>query len=421
MVGLWLLVPEHLRLGTWDLLRQWSGPSTEDLTARIGLQLVHEAAICSRNTRTSRSLTQRGFEILNGLPFLASDHSVHDILEKHTIEEAMSLQLALGCIRRAKGDFIGNLLAIDPHRMRSYSQRQMIRYRDHEKEKPSKVSQAFFMLDADTYQPVCFLIATSAMSVSQMSSRLFELTHRILNPSSENRPLVLADNEHFSLEVFQHVYDQTHFDLMAPMPYRDSYMKPIKSLPSSQFTRRWAGWATTHLPFAFKEAQDLQFCQLIQRAMEKEGEYIFKSFLITRYRDEVDDLSIHFPKRWHIEEFFKFYQDMGWRYAGTQNLNIRYGHASMALLAQAACFHLRQRLGEPFSSWDSLHLASSIFRGVDGDIRVSADTILVTLYNAPHVDSLRRYYENLPSLLEREGVDPRIPWLFNFKLDFRFK
>ena len=24
LVGLWLLVPEHLRLGTWDLLTQWS-------------------------------------------------------------------------------------------------------------------------------------------------------------------------------------------------------------------------------------------------------------------------------------------------------------------------------------------------------------------------------------------------------------
>ena len=25
LVGLWLLVPEHLRLGTWELLRTWTG------------------------------------------------------------------------------------------------------------------------------------------------------------------------------------------------------------------------------------------------------------------------------------------------------------------------------------------------------------------------------------------------------------
>ncbi len=32
LVGLWLLIPEHLRLGTWDLLKQWAGPSPSDLS-----------------------------------------------------------------------------------------------------------------------------------------------------------------------------------------------------------------------------------------------------------------------------------------------------------------------------------------------------------------------------------------------------
>jgi hypothetical protein len=27
----------------------------------------------------------------------------------------------------------------------------------------------------------------------------------------------------------------------------------------------------------------------------------------------------------------------------------------------------------------------------------------------------------LPQILESENVDPRIPWLYNFKLDFRFR
>jgi hypothetical protein len=27
-LGLWLLVPEHLRLGTWDLLLDWTQPIT---------------------------------------------------------------------------------------------------------------------------------------------------------------------------------------------------------------------------------------------------------------------------------------------------------------------------------------------------------------------------------------------------------
>ena len=67
------------------------------------------------------------------------------------------------------------------------------------------------------------------------------------------------------------------------------------------------------------------------------------------------------------------------------------------------------------------HLADSIFRGIDGDLRVKNDTIIITLYNVPEELNLRKHYENLPGKLEKEGVDPRVPWLYNFKLDFRFK
>src|SRR3990172_7595002 len=68
MAGLWLLVPEHLRLGTWDLLRTWTRQAAERVEPRLALQLVHEAALCTNGLRAGRCLTHRGFETLNGLP-----------------------------------------------------------------------------------------------------------------------------------------------------------------------------------------------------------------------------------------------------------------------------------------------------------------------------------------------------------------
>jgi hypothetical protein len=73
---------------------------------------------------------------------------------------------------------------------------------------------------------------------------------------------------------------------------------------------------------------------------------------------------------WHVEEFFKFNQALGWHRAGTLNLNIRYGQMTMALVAQAAIHQMRQRLGEPFSHWDVSHLARDIFGALEGDVRV---------------------------------------------------
>ena len=87
-VGIWLLLPEHLRLGTWDLLVRWSGQPPQRLEPRLGLHLVNEAAFCLCSYRYRRTLSQKGFELANGLPFVPTDQAVHALLGKFHIIEA---------------------------------------------------------------------------------------------------------------------------------------------------------------------------------------------------------------------------------------------------------------------------------------------------------------------------------------------
>lgn len=420
LVGLWLLIPEHLRLGTWDLLCGWSAQPGGRVEPRLALQLVHEAALCNTGLRHRRALSQRGFELANGLPFVASDVAIHCLLAEHTMAEAQRLQVALGRIRRASGDYVGKLLAIDPHRMRSYSKRQMRRFRQDQKSKPFKVAPTFFALDPDTHQPVCFTTATSARTATTAAIELLGLAAEILTPQP-GETLVLADLEHLTAELFHHVQARTPFDLLVPMKNERGLQKQLRAIPAEQFIRRWAGFATMKQPYQMAQRQAGDLVQFVQRTGERPDDYRFGAFLSTTDRDEVDTLTLDYPKRWHVEEFFNAHQALGWKRAGTMNLNIRYGRMTMALLAQAALHQLRRRLGEPFSAWDASHLAKSLLSGLEGDLRVQKDTILVTYYNAPNVERLRKHYEGLPKRMENEHIDPHIPWLYGYKLDFRFR
>ena len=420
LIGLWLLIPEHLRLGTWDLLCGWSGQPGGCVEPRLALQLVHEAALCITGARQQRVLSQRGFELANGLPFVASDVAMHSLLDGHAVAESQRLQVALGRIRRTSGDFAGKLLAIDPHRTQSYSKRQMRRYRDDQKTKPFKVAPMFFALDPDTHQPVCFTIATSARTATTAAVELLKLVDEILTPKP-GEILVLADMEHLAAELFDHVQLHTPFDLLVPMKNIRPLRKQLRAIPTEQFTRRWAGFATAKLPYKMARSDAPPAFQFVQRSGERPEEYRFGAYLSTTDRDEVDALTLDYPKRWHVEEFFNAHQALGWNRAGTLNLNIRYGQMTMALLAQTVLHQLRRRLGEPYSTWDAAHFAKSLLAGLEGDIRVRDDTIVVTYYNAPNVPLLREHYEGLPHRLEKEHIDPHIPWLYNFKLDFRFR
>lgn len=420
LVGLWLLLPEHLRLGTWDLLCGWTGCLGQQVEPRLALQLVHEAALCNHTLRRLRSLSQRGFELANGLPFVASDKAVHELLDAHTVAEAQELQVALGQIRRASGHYPGRLLALDPHRIRSYSQRQMRRRKDGPQAEAVKVTQTFFCLDADSSQPLCFTLGTSGLSVAQASPNLLAMGARILK-GSEQAALVMADCEHFSDELLAHVQQQTPFELLAPLPRVPRNLQLVEALGDQQFTRRWAGFATAKTSFQLLRGQADPCWLFVQQSGEKPEPCTRKAFLCTADRPEAEDLALHYPARWRVEEFFNREQAMGWQRAGTLNLNIRYGAMTLALIAQAALHQLRGRLGQPFATWDAEHLARGFLQALDGDLRVRGDTIVVTYYNAPQAQRLRSEFCDLPDRLRQEHIDPRIPWLYNLKLDFRFR
>jgi hypothetical protein len=422
-VGVWLLLPEHLRLGTWDLMRSWSGAPPERVEPRLALHLVNEAAMCLCSYRSGRTLSQKGFELANGLPFVPTDLAIHDLLQAHTVEQAQRLQIALGKLRRAGKHFQGTLLALDPHRMTSYSKRQMRRHRFSSQDKPSKMAQTFFLLDCHTGQPVCFSLSSSAQSVAQASPPLLDMAAQILDlsPAKEGRPLVLADKEHYVQELFSDVRHKQVFDLLCALPAYPQCVQRWSQIPATEFVEHWPGYFTTAQPYQFKEQSQTLYYEYVQRSGLRAEDCHYQSFLATAKLAQVPALTKDYPQRWHVEEFFKFNQALGWHRAGTLNLNIRYGHLTMVLVAQAAIHQLRQRLGLPFVQWDALHLARNLFEGLDGDVRVRNRTILVTLYNPPNASLLREHYEGLPQKLAREGVNPEIPWLYNFKLDFRFR
>jgi hypothetical protein len=420
LAGIWLLVPELLRLGAWDLVRGWTKQKPEQVNPRLALQLIHEAALCRTGLRHRRTLNQRIFELANGLPFLATDGAVHDLLGARTVADSLCLQVALGKLRRASGDFRGRVLAVDPHRVTSFSKRHMRLHRQDERERPAKVAQTFFVLDVDTGQPVCFTTGTSARRAATAAGELLKLAADILD-TKPRQTLVVADSEHFTVELLDQVKTGTNFDLLVPMPYQPALRSKLRALPSEMFQPRWAGYATAKRTYTPQDSQAGPFYQYVQRQGERLEDYRFNAFLSTRDGNEVEELTEEFPKRWHVEEFFNAHQALGWKRAGTCNLNIRYGQMTMALIAQAAIDRLRKRLISPAASWDAEHMATAYFTGLEGDVRVDGNTILVTYYNAPESDKLRAHYENLPAKLKAEKIDPRVPWIYGFELDFRFR
>ena len=311
--------------------------------------------------------------------------------------------------------------------MCSYTKRQTRRHKHNANEKAIKTLQSFFCIDAETHAPVCCSLGSSSYTVRQATPKLIDTAGHILgvptSSTSASAPLVVADGEHFTERVLAHVRSSTGFDLMVPVPETKQFQQIMRAVPEEQFTSHWPGFATAQIPYRMKRADKaappLQL--MIQREGENVQQYTFTGFLCTGSRSELQALTQDYPDRWHVEEFFNATQDLGWKRAGTLNLNIRYNAMSLALVAEGALYQLRRRLGAPYANWNAASFADKLLEGLDGDVRVHDDTITVTYYDVPQPERWQRLFEGLPRKLQREGVDPAIPWLYGFKLDFRFR
>ena len=214
-----------------------------------------------------RTLTHRGgFELAAGLPFVASDTTIHHLLAEHTVADSVALQVMLAKLRRAGGDFRGKVLAVDPHRMRSYSKRRMRRHAHNSAEKPVKAAQTFWLLDGDTKQPVCFTTATSSRTVTQAMPSLLDMAEKIFAAAQEP-VLLLADTEHHSAELLHHVASRPGFEILLPMASTQSLLRQLQSIPENAFRRRWAGFATTKRPHQMTRGPAEPFHQFV-RAVE---------------------------------------------------------------------------------------------------------------------------------------------------------
>lgn len=406
------MAAEHLRLGSWDLIKGYTKCNDSDIEPRIAMQIVNEAALCSNRVRKKSHITHQGFDVLNGLGFLVTDEQVHNLLDKHTVSEAQSLQESLAIIRSINGHYKGDLIAIDPHRIVSFTQRIMPKKKKQPEEPSRKVLQTFFSVDAHTRQPIGCGIGSPGVNTSKATLELLNVA-KLINKNA----LIIADKEHFTENLFREIDNNYDFEFLVPAILNERIQKIERA---QTYHAQWAGYAIGESIFNFAGCKE-KYRLITQREGETPKDYVYKSFLSLSNKPAIELLSETYRKRWSIEDFFNFDGAMGFDRASTFNLNIRYGKMSLALIAQAATYQLRQKLPKPYNRWNSTHLADAIFSKIDGDIRVKNDTIIVTCYDMPKELNLNQHYQDLPNRLLSEGINPKIPWLYDYKLDFRFK
>ncbi len=275
--GLWLLIPEYLRLGTWDILKAWTGKTDSDLDPRIAMQLVNEPALCINRIRKKNALGHQGFQLANGMGRLLADEQVHLLLNNHTMKDAQQMLVNLGIQRQLLGHCPGESIAIDPHRIISTSKRIMSKKKKEPSLPSQKMIQAFFCVDSQSGQPIMCTMSSSGMPTTRATKELLSLTEPIVR----NKPLLLADKEHFTQELLCYVKESSCFDILTPVLNTRKLKNLLQHL---EYTPLWAGFAMAESVYTFNNTKK-QFRLLAQRTGERQEDYCYSAFITTSEKD----------------------------------------------------------------------------------------------------------------------------------------
>ena len=78
-------------------------------------------------------------------------------------------------------------------------------------------------------------------------------------------PLVMADNEHYTVELRDWISTASPYDLLVPMPNNSSVQRSIEQITEQALTRHWAGYATAKSAYQMTGSQNDSYYQFIQR------------------------------------------------------------------------------------------------------------------------------------------------------------
>jgi hypothetical protein len=406
-------MPYLLQLGVFDLVASLGPPKPDGLPKEsLALGLVFESIFgYTAGIRSVDTVSRADFGLLAGLPFLPSPSTQYRFLQAVSCHSALDFQVTLGKRLVTLGHITpGQPVNVDAHNIKTYSRKAM---------KPSFITQeahygkairTFYTQDQASKKPLIALAAYSGTTVSQSTRQLATLTRTLL----ERDFLMVADKEWYCGQLIQDLHAQYGIEVLTPIKSSPKRQAEFEAVPLEQYDQTvWGQVATLYttmihfdgpLRMLLKKRRNGQYFALITPACDMTAQTAMPTY----------------TKRWRIENFFAENTFLGMNHLPSLNLNAIQTMLSLRLLAFHVVDNFRYDLGPAYQKKSPELIHREFIGGVQGRVQLRGNLIEISIYGFEHEAAAAALLANLDAKLKKAGVDPRIPWLGNRRLRFKF-
>jgi hypothetical protein len=411
--GGFFFIPYLLQLGGHGLAASLGPGKQEGIpNERIALGIVFESIFgYTVGIRAVDSVSRADFGLLSGLPFLPSATTQYRFLQGVPLKDGLDFQTALGKRLVALGQVTpGSPVNVDGHNLKTYSRKEMKLSFLTKEDRYGKAIRTFYAQDQESKKPLIALAAYSGTTVSQITCQLAARTRDVLGRDF----LMVADKEWYCGQLIQELHKQWGVAVLTPVKSSPKRKEEFDAVPLDKYDRTvWGNIATLYttmtnfngpMRLLLKQRRDGKYFALVTPAAEMTAHTAMPAY----------------TKRWRIENFFAENAFLGVDRLPSLNLNAIQTILSLRLLAYHVMDNFRHDLGPAHQNKTPELIHREFVDGIQGRVQLRGDVIEVNIYGFEHQDAAAAILTNLDSKLEHAGVDSRIPWLGNRRLQFTF-
>jgi hypothetical protein len=412
-IGGFFFIPYLLQLKAYDLLRAMGPPKLEGIPKEsLALGILFESIFgYTAGIRAIDSVSKIDFGLLAGLSFLPSVSTQYRFLQGISVKEALTLQVGLGKRLVELGQVMPGLpINVDGHSVKTYSRKEMKLSFLTKEERYGKAIRTFYAQDQQSKKPLIAMAAYSGTTVAQITHKLTELTKDILGREF----LMVADKEWYCGRLIQELHKHYRISVLVPAKRSPKRLEEFAAVPLEQYDQTVLGNIAT----LYTTMKD--FNGPLRMFLKKQPDDKYFA-LITPAVEMTADLALPtYTKRWRIESFFDENHFLGVDQLPSLNLNAIQTMLSLRLLAFQVLDNFRHDLGPEHCHKTPELIHRDFVDGVQGRVQLHDDVIIVSVYGFEHQSAVAAIFSNLDAKLIAANVDPRIPWLGNCRLQFKF-
>jgi hypothetical protein len=361
--------------------------------------------------RAVDSVSRVDFGLLAGLPFLPSISTQYRFLQDVPVRDGLDFQVKLGKQMIRLGQVTpGSPVNIDGHNVKTFSRKQMKLSFLTKEDRYGKAIRTFYTQDQESKKPLMALAAYSGTTVSQVTRQLADRTHDVLGRDF----FMVADKEWYCGQLIQELHKQCGVAVLTPVKSSAKRREQFEAVPLDKYDQSvWGNIATLYTTMT---NFDGPLRLLLKR--QRDGKYFA---LITPATQMTAETAMPvYTKRWRIENFFAENAFLGMDHLPSMNLNAIQTILSLRLFAYNVMDNFRHDLGDRYRNNTPELIHREFIDGVQGRIQLRTDVIEVSVYGFQHQAAVESILTNVDEKLKHANVDPRIPWLGNRRLRFKF-